>query len=34
MFCSAVLNHEAEVGVKWNVQRACRASQTRTLVCL
>ncbi len=27
---STALSHEAEVGVKWNVQRGCRASQART----
>ena len=31
---STALSHEPEVGVKWKVQRGCRASQARTLGCL
>ena len=31
---STALSQEAEVGVKWKVQRWCRASQARTLGCL
>ena len=31
---STALSHEAEVGVKWKVQRGCRASHARTLGCL
>ena len=31
---STALSHDAEVGVKWKVQRGCRASQARTLGCL
>ena len=31
---SIALSHEADVGVKWNVQRGCRASQARTAGCL
>jgi hypothetical protein len=27
------LTHEHEVGVKWNVKRLCRSSQSRTLGC-
>ncbi len=27
---STAFSHEAEVGVKWKVQRGCRASQART----
>ena len=26
--------HDAEVGVKWNVQRGCRVSHLRTCGCL
>ena len=28
------LSHDAEVGVKWNVQRGCRVSHLRTCGCL
>ena len=28
------LSQDAEVGVKWKVQRGCRASRCRTLGCL
>jgi hypothetical protein len=28
------LSQEPEVGVKWNVQRGCRASQASTLGCV
>jgi hypothetical protein len=28
------LSHDAEVGVKWKVQRGCRASHWRTFGCL
>ena len=31
---STALSQEPEVGVKWKVQRGCRASQARTLGCL
>ena len=31
---STALSHEAEVGVKWKVQRGCRASHARTFGCL
>jgi hypothetical protein len=31
---STALNQEAEVGVKWNVQRGWRASHFRTSECL
>ena len=31
---STALSQEAEVGVKWKVQRGWRASQARTLGCL
>lgn len=31
---STGLSHEAEVGVKWKVQRGCRANQARTFGCL
>ena len=31
---STAFSHEAEVGVKWKVQRGCRASHARTLGCL
>jgi len=31
---STALSQDAEVGVKWNVQRGCRASQALTLGCL
>ena len=31
---STALSQEAEVGMKWKVQRGWRASQTRTLGCL
>ena len=31
---STALSQDAEVGVKWNVQRGCRASHWRTLGCL
>ena len=31
---STALSHEAEVGVKWKVQRGCCASQAMTLGCL
>jgi hypothetical protein len=31
---STAFSHEAEVGVKWKVQRGCRASQAITLGCL
>ena len=31
---STALSHEAEVGVKWNVQRGWRASHWRTEGCL
>jgi hypothetical protein len=31
---STALSHEAEVGVKWNVERGWRASHRRTAECL
>src|ERR1019366_2589976 len=31
---STALSQDAEVGVKWNVQRGCRASHCRTFGCL
>jgi len=31
---STALSQELEVGVKWNTQRECRASQARTFGCL
>ena len=31
---STALSHDAEVGVKWNVQRGCRVSHLRTCGCL
>jgi hypothetical protein len=31
---STAFSHEAEVGVKWKVQRGCRASQARPFGCL
>src|SRR6185437_4117832 len=31
---STALSQDAEVGVKWNVQRGCRASHWRTFGCL
>ena len=31
---STAFSQEPEVGVKWKVQRGCRASQARTLGCL
>ena len=31
---STAFSQEAEVGVKWKVQRSCRSSQARTLGCL
>ena len=31
---STALSQEAEVGVKWNVQRGCRASHRLTFGCL
>lgn len=31
---STAFSQELEVGVKWNLQRGCRASQARTLACL
>src|SRR5215831_6264521 len=31
---STALSQEAEVGVKWKIQRGCRASQANTLGCL
>ena len=31
---STALSQDAEVGVKWNVQRGCRASHFCTLGCL
>jgi hypothetical protein len=31
---STALSQDAEVGVKWKVQRGCRASHSRTLGCL
>jgi hypothetical protein len=31
---STAFSHEPEVGVKWKVQRGCRASQARTSGCL
>ena len=31
---STALSQEAEVGVKWNVQRVWRASEANTLGCL
>src|SRR3954451_10781072 len=31
---STALSQEPEMGVKWNTQRGCRASQSRTLGCL
>jgi hypothetical protein len=31
---SMALSHDAEVGVKWKVQRGCCASHLRTLGCL
>ena len=31
---STAFSQEQEVGVKWKVQRGCRASQARTLACL
>ena len=31
---STALSHDAEVGVKWNVQRGWRASHRRTVGCL
>ena len=31
---STAFSHDADVGVKWNVQRGCRSSQARTLACL
>ena len=31
---STALSHEAEVGVKWKVQRGWRASHRRTAGCL
>ena len=31
---STALSHDAELGVKWNVQRGCRVSHLRTCGCL
>src|SRR5215204_4029921 len=31
---STALSHDADVGVKWKVQRGCRASHLRTFGCL
>ena len=31
---STAFSHEPEVGVKWKVQRGCRASQASTFGCL
>jgi hypothetical protein len=31
---STAFSHEPDVGVKWNVQRGCRASQAFTFGCL
>ncbi len=31
---STAFSQDDDVGMKWNVQRGCRASQARTLECL
>ena len=31
---STALSQDADIGVKWNVQRGCRASNWRTFECL